>query len=69
MKSDTERQLSYNISYMWNLKKKVQINLFTKHNCRVIDVDNKLMATGGIGWINWEIGVDIYTLLHIKMDY
>ena len=25
----TERQISYAISYMWNLKKKIQINLFT----------------------------------------
>ena len=29
--SQTERQISYNIAYMWNLKKKmVQMNLFTK---------------------------------------
>ena len=25
----TERQISYAIYYMWNLKKKIQINLFT----------------------------------------
>ena len=29
-KSDTERQISYDIAYMWNLKKRVQMNLFTK---------------------------------------
>ena len=30
-KSDRERQISYDITYMWNLKKKmVQMNLFTK---------------------------------------
>ena len=30
-KSERERQLSYNIAYMWNLKKeKTQMNLFTK---------------------------------------
>ena len=30
LKSDTERQIPYNIAYMWNLEKMVQINLFTK---------------------------------------
>ena len=29
-KPDRERQISYDIAYMWNLKKKIQINLFTK---------------------------------------
>ena len=34
---------------------------------RVIDVENKLMVTKGkrVGEINWEIGIDIYTLLLI----
>ena len=29
-KSDRERQISYDIAYMWNLKKMMQMNLFTK---------------------------------------
>ena len=29
-KADRERQISYDIAYIWNLKKMVQINLFTK---------------------------------------
>ena len=29
-KSGRERQILYDITYMWNLKKKKQINLFTK---------------------------------------
>ena len=37
---------------------------------RVTDVENKLMVTRGeAGWwggIHWEIGIDTYTLLHIK---
>ena len=28
--SDRERQISYDITYMWNLKKMVQMNLFAK---------------------------------------
>ena len=35
---------------------------------RVTDIANNLMATGGKagGGINWEIGIDIYTLLYVK---
>ena len=29
-KPDREKQISYDITYMWDLKKKLQINLFTK---------------------------------------
>ena len=28
--SQTERQISYDITYMWNLKKTIQMNLLTK---------------------------------------
>lgn len=28
--NQTERQISYDIPYMWNLEKKLQMNLFTK---------------------------------------
>ena len=31
-KSDTKRQISHDTTYMWNLKKRVQVNLFTKQN-------------------------------------
>ena len=30
LKSDRERQISYDIIYMWNLQKRIQMNLFTK---------------------------------------
>ena len=36
-KSDAERQISYDIAYMWNLKKRVQMNLFTK-----IEVESRM---------------------------
>ena len=29
-KSGRERQLSYDITFLWNLKKMIQMNLFTK---------------------------------------
>ena len=45
---------------MWNLKKRLQMNLNEQN--RVINVENKLMLTGGKeGRINWEIGIDMYT--------
>ena len=55
---------------MWNLKKWYKWTYFQNKN-RVTDVEKKLMVTGagkagGGGWINWEIGIDIYTLLYIK---
>ena len=45
-KSDTERQISYDIVYMWDLfKKGVQMNL---NGSRVTDKENKLMVFQGI---------------------
>ena len=44
-KSDTERQISHDIAYMWNLKKKV----YLQNRSIVTDVENKLMVTWGLG--------------------
>ena len=42
-----ERQISYDIIYMWNQKKekKIQINSFLKQ--RLKDIENKLTVTDG----------------------
>ena len=52
---------------MWNLKKMVQMILFTKqkksHRCRKQTYGYQGGKGGGI---NWETGIDIYTLLYIK---
>ena len=63
--SDSERQISYNIAYMWNLKKKGYKWTYLQNRNWVTDVKNKLMVTirERGGGINWEIGIDIYTLL------
>ena len=43
----------------------VQISLFIKQ--KVTDVENKLMVTKGKRRvINWDMLIDIYTLLYIK---
>ena len=66
-KSDTERQISYDIVYMWNLKKWYKWTYLQNRN-RVTNVENKLTVTKGKGGggINWEIGIDKYTLLYVK---
>ena len=49
--SDRERQISYDISYMWNIKKYHKWTYLQNRN-RVTDVENKLMVTKGksAGW-------------------
>ena len=66
-KLEREKQISYNIAYMWNLEKWYRWTYFQSRN-RDTDVENKLMDTQGKGGrgMNWEIGIDIYTLLCIK---
>ena len=51
---------------MWHLKNGTN-KLIYKTN-RVTDVENKLMVTRGEKRerINWEIVIDVYTLLNIK---
>ena len=66
-KSDREWQISYDIAYMWNLKKWYKWTYLQNRN-RVTDVEHKLMVTKGEsgGGINWEIGIDIWHSRHIK---
>ena len=66
-KSEREKQILYNITYMWNLEKWHRWTYLQSRN-RDTDVEDKLMDTKGErgGGMNWEIGIDIYTLLCIK---
>ena len=55
------------ITYMWDLKNNGEMNSFTKqkqtHRC----IKQTYSYQGAsMGEINWEIGIDIYTLLEIK---
>ena len=45
-KSARERQISYDITYMWNLKKWYKWTYLQKRN-RSTDIENKLMVTKG----------------------
>ena len=63
-----EKDKSHMISFIkWNLKKSHTNELVCNRN-RVKDVENQFMVIKeerGRG-INWQIGIDIYTLLYIK---
>ena len=48
-KSDRERQISYDITYMWNLKKFYKQSYLQNRN-RLTDIENKLMVPKGESW-------------------
>ena len=66
-----QRQVSYDITYTWNLKKKKrerQMNLFAKQNLPHRHRKTPMVTKGERGWgrINWEFGINRFTLLYIK---
>ena len=69
-RSDRERQILYDITYMWILKKQrmIQVNLFTKQK-QIPRLRERTYGYQGGGWgggIEWEFGIDMYTLLYLK---
>ena len=64
-------QESHYWAYMWNLEKWYRWTGLQGRN-RDTDVENKRRDTkgesggGGGGGMNWEIGIDMYTLICIK---
>ena len=67
--SDKERQISYDIAYMWNLKKVIQMNLFIK-KIAGYRLKGQLMLTRHEvweEWIDWDFGIFTYTLLYLKL--
>ena len=56
------------MAYMWNLKKNDTNELIYKTEIESQMQKTNLWLPGGKhgGGINWEIGIDIYTLLYIK---
>ena len=44
-KPDTERYISYNIAYTWNLKEKKDTNKLIQNRNRLTDMENKFMVT------------------------
>ena len=71
MKSEREKQISYINAYTWNLEKWYRWTSLHGRS-RDTDVESRCADTRGEGWgeggggMNWEIGIDIYTLICIK---
>ena len=63
-KSDRERQISYDITYLWNLKQWYKETYLQNRN-RLTDVENKLMVTKGQSGGD-KVRINRYTLLYIK---
>ena len=73
--SQREKQIPYINAYMWNLEKWYRWTGLQSRNWDT-DVENKCMDTkggkqrggggGGSGGMNWESGIDMYTLMCIK---
>ena len=63
-----EKPILYINPYMWNLKKWYRWSSLQSRN-RDSDVENKHMDTKGEegGGMNWEMGIDIYTLLMLRI--
>ena len=65
--SEREKQMSRDITYMWNIKKMVQLNFYTKqketHGCRQ---QNYSQQRGKEERINLECWINRSTLSHIK---
>ena len=69
VKSDRERQISHDITYIWNLKKKIiQMNLSTeqKQTHRLREQTFSYQVGRIWGATDWDFGVDMYTLLYLK---
>ena len=68
-KSEGEKQISSINAYIWNLEKWYRSTSLQGGN-RDTDAENKRMEMKGGKWggggMNWEIGIDIYTLICIK---
>ena len=67
-KSEREKQISYNIAYMWNLEIWCRLTYLQRrnsHRCR--EQTYGYQGGKGGGGTNWEIGIDIYTLMY-KID-
>ena len=65
---DREREILYDIAYMQNLKKMIQVNLFAKQK-QTHRLREQPYGYQGEGWgrgIVKELGIDMYTLLYLK---
>ena len=55
-KSDRERQISYDVTYLWSLKKWYKWTYLQNRN-RLRDIENNLMVTKGEGGRGDKLGI------------
>ena len=60
----SQTKTNINTTYMWNLKKIIQMYLYIKQ--KHTGIEDKLAATKGEGGTNEEYGINRYELLNIK---
>ena len=65
-KSDRERQISYDIAYMWNLKYDTNELIYKTETDIKKKKTHGYQRGKGEGGIYWEFGINIYTQLCIK---
>ena len=53
----SQRQISYDITYMWNLKKNDTNRTYIQNRNRPTDIENKLIVTKGESWGRDKSGV------------
>ena len=64
-KSDRERKIPYDFTYMCNLKKWYKWTYLQNRNI-LRDIESKLMVTKAVGEINEKFRININILLYIK---
>ena len=57
MKEVRQTQITYDITFMWFLKKTLYKEIYLQNSNRVTDLENKLMVTGGKGGGRDKLGV------------
>ena len=64
--SDREGEISYDITYLWNQKETIQMNLFTKEKQthRLGEQTSGCQGKGQEEGIVREFGTEVYTWLH-----
>ena len=65
MKSDRERQISYDISYMWNIKNNTNELIYKTETDSQTYKTNLWSQRGKAGGINKEYGINRYTIYKI----
>ena len=59
-----ERQIPYDITYMWNLR--YDRRSYLQNRNRLTDIENRLVVAKGGGGMEWEFGVSRCKLVYIE---